>query len=479
MTKMATDLYIDGHWRAASSQRRFAVEDPATRRVIAEVADASVADGRAATAAAANAASAWRATAPRERAELLRAMFEAMTARQDELTALIVAENGKPLADARAEVAYAAEFFRWFAEEAVRLPGYLTEAPAGGGRRIIEISEPVGVALLLTPWNLPAAMVTRKVAPALAAGCTVVVKPSFQTPLTALAIADMAHEVGVPPGVLNVIPTTQDVAVVGDLLDDGPVRALSFTGSTRVGSQLLAQAAKRVLKCSMELGGNAPFVVFDDADLDAAVAGAVVAKMRHNAEACTAANRFLVHRSVHDEFVDRLATVLGEMVLGPGTDAGSQVGPLASASAVTAVQEAVTAAIEARARALIGGRRLDDEGYYFPPTLLVDVPAGADVLQHEMFAPVAPVVVFDTEDEAVELANDTDLGLASYLYTADLARAMRVAERIDAGMVGINTGMLSDPAAPFGGTKQSGVGREGGRHGITEFLETKYVAVAW
>jgi succinate-semialdehyde dehydrogenase/glutarate-semialdehyde dehydrogenase len=474
-----TDLYIDGTWRPASTGNRFPVEDPAAQETIAEVADAGVQDGRAAAAAAAGAAAAWRATAPRTRAELLRAMYEETMARADELTALIVAENGKPLADARAEVSYAADFFRWYGEEAVRLPGHLTGSPAGGGRRILEVSEPVGVSLLITPWNLPAAMITRKIAPALAAGCTVVVKPSYQTPLTALSLADIADKVGVPAGVVNVVPTTEDVAVVSDLIESGPVRALSFTGSSRVGSMLLAQASKRVLKCSMELGGNAPFVVLDDADLDEAVAGAVVAKMRHNAEACTAANRFLVHRSIHDEFVEQLSSALGAMRLGPGSAGDSQVGPLASLSAVEGVQDAVDAAVGAGARAIIGGRRVEGPGYYFPPTILVDVAPDANVLQHEMFAPVAPVVAFDSESQAVELANSTDMGLASYVYTADLSRALRVAEQIDAGMVGINTGVISDPAAPFGGMKHSGVGREGGRHGITEFLETKYIAVAW
>ena len=471
-------MYVDGRWIPSSTGATFAVEDPATRAVIARVADASVEDGRAAAAAAAGAADAWRYTAPRVRAELLRAMYELTSTRSEELAALIVAENGKPIADARAEVAYAAEFFRWYGEEAVRLPGNLLRAPAGEGRRIVEVSEPVGVALLLTPWNLPAAMITRKVAPALAAGCTVVVKPSFQTPLTALALAEIAAEVGVPAGVVNVVPTTADVALVGDLIADGPVRALSFTGSTRVGSQLLAQAAKRVLRCSMELGGNAAFCVFDDADLDEAVSGAVTAKMRHNAEACTAANRFLVHRDVHDEFVRRLSDALGALRIGPGSDERSEVGPLASGAAAQGVQEMVDDAVTAGARIVIGGRRSKD-GYYFPPTVLVDLAPDAEVLQHEFFAPVAPVVAFDTEAEAITLANATDMGLAAYVYTGDLARAMRVGERIDAGMVGINTGVLSDPAAPFGGTKLSGIGREGGRHGITEFTETKYLAVAW
>ena len=333
-------------------------------------------------------------------------------------------------------------------------------------------------ALLLTPWNLPAAMITRKIAPALAAGCTVVVKPSFQTPLTALYLAQIADKVGVPAGVINVIPTTRDIEVVGDLIAQGPVRALSFTGSTRVGSQLLAQASARVLKCSMELGGNAPFVVFDDADLDEVISGALVAKMRHNAEACTAANRFLVHRSIYDQFVERLTAALGQLKVGPGTDAEVNVGPLASSAALASVRAAVDTAVAAGAREVTCGQSPSD-GYYLAPTLLLDIEPDAAVLQHEMFAPVAPVVSFDTEDEAVRLANGTDMGLASYVYSADLARALRVAERIDAGMVGVNTGILSDPAAPFGGTKHSGLGREGGRHGITEFLETKYIAVTW
>ncbi|WP_460832552.1 NAD-dependent succinate-semialdehyde dehydrogenase [Nocardioides hungaricus] len=473
----ATDLYIGGNWLPSTSGDRFDVEDPATGEVLATVANATVEDGRAAAAAAQDAAEDWRRAAPRERAELLRAMFDELTALTDLAAELIVAENGKPMADARAEVAYAAEFFRWYGEEAVRLPGHLTMSPSGV-RRIIEISEPVGVSLLMTPWNLPAAMVTRKIAPALAAGCTVVVKPSFQTPLTALLIAQVAEKVGVPAGVINVIPTTRDVEVVGDLIADGPVRALSFTGSTAVGRQLLAQASSRVLKCSMELGGNAPFVVFEDADLDAAVAGAVVAKMRHNAEACTAANRFLVHRSVHDEFVQRLGSALSSMKIGPGSDPSVDVGPLASRQALESVNAAVAAALADGAREVSCGSA-PGGGYYFAPRLLVDVDPHAAVLQHEMFAPAAPVVAFESESEAIALANGTDMGLAAYVYSGDLSRALRIAERIDAGMVGINSGLLSDPAAPFGGMKQSGVGREGGRHGITEFLETKYIAVTW
>ncbi|WP_240484290.1 NAD-dependent succinate-semialdehyde dehydrogenase [Pseudarthrobacter sulfonivorans] len=473
----ATDLYIGGQWVPSSSGKRFDVENPATREVLATVADAGIADARAAAAAAAEAAAGWRSTPPRVRAELLRAMFEEMISTADEIAELIVAENGKPFGDAMSEVEYAADFFRWYSEEAVRVPGFLSESPSGA-RRIMETSQPVGVALLITPWNLPAAMITRKIAPALAAGCTVVVKPSSQTPLTALHLALIAEKVGIPAGVINVIPTTTDVEVVGDLIAEGPVRALSFTGSTRVGSQLLAQASARVLKCSMELGGNAPFIIFDDADLDEATAGAVVAKLRHNAEACTAANRFLVHRDVYDAFIDRLTSAFSRMVIGPGTDHGAQIGPLASRSALDSVNDAVAAAVSHGARAVVCGSG-PANGYYFAPTILLDVLPGAAVLQHEMFAPVATVVAFDTEEEAVALANATDMGLASYVFSADLSRALRVADQLEAGMVGINTGVISDPAAPFGGMKHSGIGREGGRHGLSEFLETKYIAVKW
>ena len=473
-----TDLYIDGAWRPAADSGTLTVEDPATGQVIAAVADATVHDGRAAAAAAAAALPAWRERAPRERAEILRKAYELMIAAQGEIAALITAENGKTSADARSEVGYAAEFFRWYGEEAVRVAGHLSQAPSGD-KRIIEISQPVGVALLLTPWNLPAAMITRKVAPALAAGCTVIVKPSHQTPLTALFLARLLTEAGVPDGVVNVIPTARDITVVADLIDAGPVRALSFTGSTRVGSVLLGQAAHRVLKTSMELGGNAPFIVFPDADLEAAVSGALVAKMRHNAEACTAANRFYVHASLHDAFVARLTERLSALKVGPGTDPSVQVGPMASVSARDSLAKAVQSAVDSGGRVALGGDRQAGPGYYFPPTLIDAVPADAPVLDHELFGPVAPVVSFDSEDDVISMANSTEMGLGSYLYTQDVRRGLRVAEQLEAGMVGLNTGVLSDPAAPFGGVKQSGIGREGGRHGIHEFLETKYIATQW
>ncbi|SEE79340.1 succinate-semialdehyde dehydrogenase / glutarate-semialdehyde dehydrogenase [Streptomyces sp. 3213] len=473
-----TDLFIDGTWRKAANAGTFQVEDPATQQVIAEVADADVEDAKAAAAAAAAALPAWSRRPPRERAEILRRAYELVIGAKEQLAALITAENGKARADAEAEVVYAAEFFRWYSEEAVRIDGHLSLSPAGD-KRIIEISQPVGVSLLLTPWNLPAAMVTRKVAPAIAAGCSVVVKPSWQTPLTALFLARLLAEAGVPAGVVNVVPTSRDVTVTAELVADGPVRALSFTGSTRVGSALLAQAAERVLKTSMELGGNAPFLVFEDADIDAAVAGALVAKMRHNAEACTAANRFYVHGSVHDEFVSRLADGLSALEVGPGTVPSVQVGPMASASARDALGEAVQSAVDSGGRVVLGGSAPDGTGYYFPPTLIDDVPPNAPVLGHELFGPVAPIVSFDTEDEAISMANSTEMGLGSYVYTQDLRRGLGVAERLESGMVGLNTGVFSDPAAPFGGIKQSGIGREGGRHGIHEFLETKYIATQW
>lgn len=475
---MPTDLFIDGAWRKAENAGTFPVEDPATEQVIAEVADADIEDGRAAAAAAAAALPAWSRRPPRERAEILRRAYELVIGAKGQLAALITAENGKARTDAEAEVGYAAEFFRWYSEEAVRVDGHLSLSPAGD-KRIIEISQPVGVSLLLTPWNLPAAMITRKVAPALAAGCSVVVKPSWQTPLTALFLAQLLADAGVPAGVVNVVPTSRDVAVTAELVADGPVRALSFTGSTRVGSALLAQAAERVLKTSMELGGNAPFLVFEDADVDAAVAGALVAKMRHNAEACTAANRFYVHSSVHDEFVSRLADGLSALKVGPGTVPSVQVGPMASASARDTLAEAVQSAVDWGGRVVVGGSAPDGTGYYFPPTLIDHLPPTAPVLGHELFGPVAPVVSFNTEDEAITMANGTEMGLGSYVYTQDLRRGLGVAERLESGMVGLNTGVFSDPAAPFGGVKQSGIGREGGRHGIHEFLETKYIATQW
>ncbi|XAS74311.1 NAD-dependent succinate-semialdehyde dehydrogenase [Micrococcaceae bacterium Sec5.1] len=471
-------LHIGGVPADSSDGAVFPVHDPATGAAIAEVHSASVADGKRAAANAEAALPAWGAKSPRERAEILRAGFENLRAHRAELAEIIVSENGKVYSDALSEADYAAEFFRWFSEEAVRLPGSLRESPSGA-RRILEVSQPVGVVLAITPWNLPAAMVTRKVAPALAAGCTVVVKPSNQTPLTALRIAELLEEAGLPSGAVNVIPTVQDKEVVADLMSCGPVRMVSFTGSTAVGRQLIAQASERVLNVGMELGGNAPFLVFEDADIEMAVAGALTAKMRHNAEACVAANRFYVHESVRDEFTKSFSAAMSGLRVGPGRQTGIDVGPLASSAALSGVNLAVEAALAEGATRIVGGNNPGGPGYYFNPTVLSNVSPDAAILNHEWFAPVAPIVGFESEDEVIQLANSTEMGLGSYVYSSDLKRALRVAERIDAGMVGINTGVFSDPAAPFGGTRQSGIGREGGHHGIHEFLETKYIAVDW
>ncbi len=473
-----TSLFIGGEWVDPLEEQRFEVDNPADRSILASVADGGVPDARRAADAAGAALPGWRALAPRQRGEILRAVFEAMHERADQLADLIVLENGKPRVEAVAEVHYAAEFFRWFSEEAVRLPGYLSTAPVTG-RRIMELSEPVGVALLLAPWNLPAAMITRKIAPALAAGCTVVIKPASQTPLTALALAQIMQECGVPAGVVNVITTTRDANVVSDLIAAGPVRALSFTGSTRVGRLLLRQASERVLRCSMELGGNAPFIVLEDADIELAVENAMVAKMRHNAEACTAANRFLVHADVKEQFTEAFAASMSGLRVGDGMDPSTQLGPMASALARDGVAEKVDAAVSAGARVRTGGTAGDDRGYFYLPTVLDDVAADDPLLQQEIFGPVAPIVEFRTDAEALMLANAVDVGLGSYIHSRDLGRALRMAEGLEVGMVGINTGLFSDPAAPFGGVKESGLGREGGRHGIGEFLETKYINVAW
>ncbi|WP_238009483.1 NAD-dependent succinate-semialdehyde dehydrogenase [Dactylosporangium sp. AC04546] len=469
-------MFIAGEW--VDGADRIPVTDPATAEVLAEVADGTVEDMLAAVGAAHSAAGAWAGTAPRRRAEVLLRAYELMVERSDMLARLIVLENGKTLADARGEVGYAAEFFRWYAEEAVRLAGTVGTAP-GGGHRILVTHAPVGVSLLVTPWNFPAAMATRKIGPALAAGCTVVLKPASDTPLTALAVAALLREAGVPDGVVNVVPSRRSGAVVSAALHDPRVRKLSFTGSTEVGRVLLHEAADRVVSCSMELGGNAPFLVFDDADLDAAVAGAMVAKMRNGGQACTAANRFYVHRAVVDEFVARFGAAMDALTVGSGLDDGVGLGPLINASSRDKVAELVDASVDSGARLHTGGRVPDRPGFFYAPTVLTDVPASAPVLADEIFGPVAPVVAFDAEDEAVALANATEYGLVSYLYTGDLARGLRVAERLEAGMVGLNRGLVSEPAAPFGGVKQSGLGREGARAGIEAFLEPKYVAVDW
>ncbi len=473
-----TDLFVAGTWRPAAAGRRLEVADPATGSVLATVADADTDDATAAVDAAAAAAADWAATSPRSRADLLMRAFHLMQERSEELALLISLENGKSLADARGEVAYAAEFFRWYAEEGVRLRGQVGHAPSGANRLMVTY-QPVGVSVLVTPWNFPAAMATRKIAPALAAGCTTVLKPAAETPLTALAVAALLEEVGLPAGVLNVVTTSRPGPVVETMLTDRRTRMVSFTGSTEVGRVLLRTAADHVLKCAMELGGNAPFVVLADADVDAALDGAMVAKMRNGGQACTAANRFYVHDSVHDAFVEGLIARMAAIRVGPGTDEATQCGPLINDHAVRKVDLLVRDAVRRGARAMIGGRAPDGPGSFYPPTVLVDVPLDARVLHEEVFGPVAPVVRFDREEDLLPVVNDTDLGLVSYLYTRDLARGLRLAERLESGMVGLNRGLVSDPAAPFGGTKQSGLGREGSTEGLLEFMEAQYVATSW
>jgi succinate-semialdehyde dehydrogenase/glutarate-semialdehyde dehydrogenase len=478
ISDLLTDLYIDGKAVPASDESRFDVRDPATGQVITTVADGTVDDAIAAVDAAEAAAAAWAATSPRERSEVLRRAFELMTAQSEQLARLVTLENGKALPDARGEVAYAAEFFRWYAEEAVRASGELVTAPSGANK-ILVLQQPVGICVLVTPWNFPAAMATRKIGPALAAGCTVVLKPASDTPLTALAMAKILDEAGVPAGVVNVLPARRSGPVVSAMLHDPRVRKLSFTGSTEVGRILLKEAADQVINCSMELGGNAPFLVFADADLDAAVDGAMVAKMRNAGEACTAANRFYVEASIADEFGRRLAERMSALRVGPGSADETQVGPLVNEDSAAKVDELVRGALASGASAVVGGRRPDREGFYYEPTVLLDVDPGSAILTEEIFGPVAPIVTFSDEDEAIALANATEYGLVSYLYTGDLARGLRLSERLDSGMVGLNRGLVSDPAAPFGGTKQSGIGREGGHDGMLDYLESKYVAVQW
>ncbi len=471
-------LLIGGEWTGGRAGGRLAVIDPATEDVLAEVADGTEADALDAVTAAHDALPGWSATPPRQRAECLRRAFALMTERAGALARLMVLENGKALRDARAEALYAAEFFRWYAEEAVRMQGSVQIAPSGANRILVQL-QPVGVSVLVTPWNFPAAMATRKIGPALAAGCTVVLKPARETPLTALAVASILAEAGVPAGVVNVLPTSAAGRTVSAMLADPRVRKLSFTGSTEVGRVLLGQAAQTVTNCSMELGGNAPFIVFEDADIDAALDGAMIAKMRNGGEACTAANRFYVHAAVADEFTAGLTARLAKLSTGPGLDEATDVGPLVNADTRDKVAELVGAAAASGGKVLTGGAAPDRRGYYYLPTVLGDVPPGAGILAAEIFGPVAPVVRFSAEDEVIRLANDTEYGLVSYLYSGDLRRALRVAEALEAGMVGVNRGIVSDPAAPFGGVKQSGLGREGGHEGMLEFSETKYIAVDW
>lgn len=473
-----TELYIGGRWVESSGPDRIEVRDPATEEVIATVAGASVDDGARAVDAAYEAAGKWAETTPRERSEVLRRAFELLIQRKDEFAALIVREEGKPFSDALGEVDYAAEFFRWYSEEAPRVIGEISRAPRGDHKLLI-LHQPIGVSVLITPWNFPAAMGTRKIAPALAAGCPVIWKPASETPLTALLLAQLMQEAGVPAGVVNILPSRGSSNVIKTMIDDPRVRKLSFTGSTEVGRILLAQAAEQVVDCSMELGGNAPLVVLDDADLDTAVAQSLIAKMRNTGESCIAANRFYVHDAVADEFSKRLGEAMTALKLGPGLDDGVQVGPLVNEETRDKVDAYVAALADTGAKVITGGRRPNRRGYFYEPTVITDVAPEEDALCTEVFGPVAPIVRFEGDDEVIRLANDTEFGLAAYVFTGDIQRGLHIAERIEAGVMGLNRGFISDPAAAFGGMKQSGVGREGSHEGILEFLETKYIAVDW
>ena len=470
------ELLIGGAWRAAEGGTRLGVEDPASGEILCEVADATVADARAALDAACAAQADWARHPPRERGEILRRAFELIAARTDDLALLMTLEMGKSLAESRAEIGYANEFMRWFAEEAVRLDGRYAVSP-NGQNRLITMRQPVGPCLLITPWNFPLAMGTRKVAPAVAAGCTMVVKPAKQTPLSMLAFAAILAEAGLPAGVLNVVTTSHAGQVTDPLFDDERLRKLSFTGSTEIGRMLAARAMDRVLRVSMELGGNAPFLVFEDADLDAAIDGAMLAKMRNMGEACTSANRFHVAAPLAGEFASRLAQRMEGLRVGRGTEPGTDVGPLIDETQRGKVHELVSDARELGAEVLTGGEPLAGPGYFYRPTVLANVPSGARVLSEEIFGPVAPVVSFETEEQALAAANATEYGLVAYLFTRDLSRALRVAEGLQTGMVGLNQGIVSNAAAPFGGIKQSGFGREGGYEGIGEYLATKYVTL--
>jgi succinate-semialdehyde dehydrogenase/glutarate-semialdehyde dehydrogenase len=470
-------LLIGGQWREAEDGGRLAVEDPATGETVVEVADAQPADALAALSAAAEAQREWGVSAPRERGEILRRAYEAIVAQADDLALLMTLEMGKSVAESKAEISYAAEFFRWFSEEAVRIHGRYMVNTTGKGR-ILTMRQPVGPCVFVTPWNFPTAMGTRKIAPAIAAGCTIVVKPAHQTPLSMLALAKILEEAGLPGGVLNVITASRSGAVIEPLLKDPRTRKLSFTGSTEVGRKLIEQSADQVLRVSMELGGNAPFLVFEDADLDAAVDGAMLAKMRNVGEACTAANRFHVHESIADEFSRRLAERIGQLKVGRGTEPGVDVGPLIDGVQREKVAELVGDAVERGAKVLVGGHVIDGPGYFYEPTVLSSIPDDARLLSEEIFGPVAPVATFSSDQQAIDAANRTEFGLVSFIYTTDLERAFRVSEALETGMIGLNQGVVSNPAAPFGGVKQSGFGREGGFEGIDEFLETKYVALS-
>ena len=473
LASVPTGLLIGGEWVPATGGRTFDVQDPATGAVIATIADASPEDGIRALDAAVAAKESWAATAPRTRGELLRSAFDLLRERADEFALLMTLEMGKPLAEAAGEVTYGGEFLRWFSEEAVRISGRYGPNPEGTGRMIVS-RHPVGPCFLITPWNFPLAMATRKIAPALAAGCTVVIKPAELTPLTTLHFAALLREVGVPDGVLNVIPTTEAGAVSAPIIADPRLRKLSFTGSTAVGKKLLQQSAEQVLRTSMELGGNAPFIVFDDADIDRVVDQAMLAKFRNVGQACTAANRFLVQETVADEFTRRMQERIAQLRVGRGTEEGVTIGPLINAGAVDKATSLVSDAVEHGATLVAGGEPLDGPGHFLPPTLVTGVPEGSRILREEIFGPVVSVVPFGSEDDAVRIANGTEYGLVSYVFTGSFARGQRMIDRLESGMVGLNMGVVSNAAAPFGGIKQSGLGREGGAEGISEYLETKY-----
>lgn len=477
LASVPTALLINGEWRPAAFGKTFDVEDPATGKVLLSIADAGPEDGMAALDAACAAQEAWAKVPPRKRSEILRRAFELVTARAEDFALLMTLEMGKPLAEARGEVTYAAEFLRWFSEEAVRASGRYSVSPDGKSRLLVT-KKPVGPCLLITPWNFPLAMVTRKVAPAVAAGCTMVLKSANLTPLTAQLFAAVMQEAGLPAGVLNVIPTSTAGAATGSLIKDRRLRKLSFTGSTEVGRRLLSDASETVLRTSMELGGNAPFVVFEDANVDAAVAGAMLAKMRNMGEACTAANRFIVHESVAQEFAKKFASAMTEMTTSRGTEPDSKVGPLIDAKSRDNIHELVTDAVSDGAVLITGGAPVDGPGYFYEPTLLLDVREGTRILSEEIFGPVAPIITFTTEDDAVRLANSTEYGLAAYVFTKDLNRGIRMGERLETGMLGLNAGVIANAAAPFGGVKQSGLGREGGLEGIEEYLYTQYIGIA-
>ncbi|MGK9149280.1 NAD-dependent succinate-semialdehyde dehydrogenase [Plantibacter flavus] len=477
LASLPTGILIDGVWRASSDGSTFAVTDPSNGLTLLEIADATPEDGEAALAAAHTAQREWARTAPRERAEILRRAFDLVTARADDFALLMTMEMGKPLAEARGEVAYGAEFLRWFSEEASRVSGRYATAPDGKSRLLVT-KRPVGPSLFITPWNFPLAMATRKIAPAIAAGCTMVLKPAALTPLTSLLFATVLQEAGLPAGVLNIVQTTRAGAVTGPLIRDPRLKKLSFTGSTGVGTRLIADAAQQVLRVSMELGGNAPLIVFEDADLDQAVEGAMLAKLRNGGEACTAANRLIVHESVLEDFTARLVERMQAHTVARGTAPASKIGPLVDEGTRAKVHELVSDAVAAGATVALGGRAVPGPGWFYEPTVLTGLPADARILHEEIFGPVAPIISFSSEQQAIELANDTDFGLVAYAFTKDLARGLRLSEELDVGMFGLNTGIVSNPAAPFGGVKQSGLGREGGFEGIDEYLETRYVGIA-